>query len=345
MAPPSLSIIVPVHNSAAELVRCLDALTQSSTQDFHVLVVDDGSTQHLKPLVLSRSYDYMHIEGPLGPACARNRGAQRAVASVLVFIDADVCVHQDTLAGILAVFKSQPDLAAVVGTYDDAPAHPGFISQYKNLFHRFVHHQSAGIISTFWAGCGAIRRDVFLRFGGFDEQRYRKPAIEDIELGMRITTAGHQILLNDQIQCKHLKRWTFWSMLKTDILDRGIPWIRLMHRMHRLDNKLNVAWSQRISVLLVYLIVLSVPLAFWFPTICLIVLVLGSAVVLLNVAFYRFFNATRGPVFTLRVLPLHCLYFLYCGFCVVVGTVLRFVAPETSDTKPLTPISPDATSS
>ena len=328
MSAPTLSVIVPVYNSNADLMRCLDALVASTCNNFDVLVVDDGSIEPLEPIVTRHSYRYMRIDGPHGPARARNRGAQNAQGLVLVFIDADVCVHHDTLDRMGKAFITDPSLAALVGTYDDAPDHPAFISQYMNLFHRFVHQRSSGQISTFWAGCGAIRRDVFLQFGGFDEHRYQRPSIEDIELGMRISVAQHRIILDDRVQCTHLKHWTFWNMLKTDIFARGIPWVRLLHRFNHVDNKLNVSRSQRVSVMLVYLTIASVLLALWFPVHWATVLTLGAFVTILNLDLYRYFIRTRGTLFTLRAIPMHWLYFMYCGICVGAGTAMRFVVAD-----------------
>ncbi|MCH8154520.1 MAG: glycosyltransferase, partial [Proteobacteria bacterium] len=120
---------------------------------------------------------------PSRTARARNRGALKASGEFLAFIDADVVVHDDTLARMVAAFGANPGVAGVFGCYDDSPDDSGFISQYKNLAHRYVHQDSHGEVPTFWSGCGAIRRSVFIEFGGFDEERYPRPAIEDIELG------------------------------------------------------------------------------------------------------------------------------------------------------------------
>src|SRR6185312_2689684 len=107
---------------------------------------------------------------------------------------------------------------------------------------------------TFWSGCCAIRRDVFLAYSGFD-QRYRRPAIEDIELGYRLVRGNRKILLDKTVQVKHLKRWTFWNVLKTDILYRGIPWTELILRDRCMPNDLNVQVGERVSVVLAFVLV------------------------------------------------------------------------------------------
>src|SRR5690606_2357585 len=98
------------------------------------------------------------------------------------------------------------------------PAASNILSQYKNLFHHFVHQQGRREAKTFWAGCGAIRRSVFEEVGGFSTA-YGRPCIEDIELGSRLVRAGRRIVLDKSIQARHLKRWSLWSVIKSDVLD------------------------------------------------------------------------------------------------------------------------------
>jgi GT2 family glycosyltransferase len=83
------------------------------------------------------------------------------------------------------------------------------------LLHHYVHQISKEEAATFWGACGAIRREVFLKVEGFDE-RYRRPAIEDIELGYRLTGAGYRVRLLKGLMVTHLKRWDLLTMLKAD---------------------------------------------------------------------------------------------------------------------------------
>lgn len=320
----TLSVVVPVHNSSVELARCLAALSQSDCTDYEVLVVDDGSTEPVAPIVEGHGFDYMCIDGPGGPARARNRGVREVGGEYVVFIDADVCVHHNTLRLFAERFACDASLDAIVGTYDDAPADAGFVSQYKNLFHHYVHQDSDGEISTFWSGCGAMRRSVFLEFGGFDEQRYRRPAIEDIELGTWVSAAGRRIVLDKRVQCTHLKRWTLMSLIRTDVFDRGIPWTRLMLRAGDVPNSLNTRNTQKLSLILFYLAVLAAPIGFLHAAAFVVAAVALTALTGLNWGFYRYFAARRGMLFTLRCVPLHWLYFGYCGFAFAAGVLLHY---------------------
>ncbi len=321
----TLSVIVPVYNSAACLKKCLEALAQSQYDDFEALVVDDGSDEPVESLVESFGFKYLRIDGPGGPARARNHGAERVNGNYLVFVDADVCVHPDALARFAGAFAADPQITAVIGSYDDSPAEKNFLSQYKNLFHHYVHHASDGDVPTFWSGCGAIRRDQFLAFGGFDERRYRRPAIEDIELGVWMSAAGHRIKLDSRIRGKHLKRWTLWGLCKTDIFDRGVPWTRLMLRAGAMPNTLNLKPAQRLSATLVGLTILATLAAPLWPAMLIAAAAFALAVTALNFDFYRFFAERSGFWFALRVAPLHWLYFCYCGFSVVWGTLSHYL--------------------
>ena len=69
--------------------------------------------------------------------------------------------------------------------------------------------------------------------------------------------------LDSAIQCKHLKVWTLWSLVRTDVLQRGIPWTELILRTRYLPNDLNLSWSQRVSAALSFLLVLLGGLEIW----------------------------------------------------------------------------------
>ena len=248
-----LSVIIPVYNDAGNLAQALLALRASNLSGFELIVADDGSTDDSALVARSFGATLVSTGGRQGPAHARNLAASVAQGDVLVFFDADVCVHRNTLEKIAAAFEDDPKLDALIGSYDDSPKSPDFLSQYKNLMHCYVHQGGQKTASTFWSGCGAIRREVFAHHSGFSED-YARPAIEDIELGYRLLEHGHKVLLDASLQVKHLKRWSFWKLLKTDILDRGIPWTELILRDHCMPNDLNLQLSQRVSVALVFVL-------------------------------------------------------------------------------------------
>lgn len=249
----SVSVIIPAYDAASFLDACLTHLSGSTTAPLECIVVDDGSTDDTAAVAARHGATVLSTGGRRGPAHARNLGARHAGGDVLFFLDADVCVHPGTLHSVATSFDQDPALDALIGSYDDAPESADFLSQYKNLMHAYVHQNGRREATTFWSGCGAIRRGVFLEHSGFDES-YDRPAIEDIELGYRLARAERKIVLDPALSVTHLKKWTFWGLVKSDIFDRGIPWTELILRDRCMPNDLNVQLSQRVSVALVFVL-------------------------------------------------------------------------------------------
>lgn len=308
---PFISIIIPVYNGEKFLPVCLAALVSGSYPDYELIVVDDCSTDRSVEISREKGATVLKTSRQSGPGGARNLGAQHARGEVLLFVDADVVVKPDTLERVAANFIHHPEVAAVFGSYDDEPAEKNFISQYKNLFHRFVHQQARSEAETFWAGCGAIRRDVFLAVEGFDAERYPRPAIEDIELGYRMRTKGHRILLDKQLQAKHLKRWTLKSMLHADIFCRAVPWSMLIFESKGMVNDLNLQTTDRISAGLLGLSLLLLPFTVLKPILFVLIVILLAMIPILNHKLYRFFYQRKGLAFAVLAFPLHLLYYLY----------------------------------
>jgi glycosyltransferase involved in cell wall biosynthesis len=297
-ATPKVSVIVPVYNGGPNFERCLRSIVNSQYANYECIVVDDGSTDDSSALAARFPVRLIKLSARSGPAYARNRGAEAATGELLFFIDADVCVYPDTIGRMVATFLKHPEVGAVFGSYDDTPAATNFISQYKNLFHHFVHQTSNTLASTFWSGCGAVKAHLFRAVGGFNEQ-YGRSSIEDIELGYRLRGMDCKILLNKEVQVKHLKRWTLVGLIRSDIFDRGIPWTILMLQDKAMPNDLNLKISQRISVVLSYLLILSAGfIVLYFQGLLLAPLILLAFVTL---AFYwsHDFSPGRKTIFLL----------------------------------------------
>jgi glycosyltransferase involved in cell wall biosynthesis len=189
----TLSVIIPVYNGASVLGPVLRAILDSDHAPAEIIVVDNGSTDRSGEIARQHGARVIQTaEQHCGPAHARNRGAAIASGDILLFIDADVAVHPNAIGLIEQTLSDHPEIAAVFGSYDDDPPGSGLASQYKNLLHHYVHQHGHRESSTFWTGCGAIRRDVFRDIGGFDEH-YMRPSIEDIDLGARLRRAGRRV--------------------------------------------------------------------------------------------------------------------------------------------------------
>jgi GT2 family glycosyltransferase len=302
----------------------LDSLGEAIPGPLETIVVADGDSDGSWRVAEEFGATVIRLPNPRGPAGARNAGAGVAKGDILFFVDADVAICSDALAQVAAAFQSEPDLAALFGSYDEQPGATNFLSQYRNLFHHLVHQQAREDAVTFFGACGAIRREVFLSLGGFDQERYRHPCVEDIELGYRLKRAGHRIRLCKGLQVKHLKKWTAGGLLKADFFYRALPWTELILQEGRFVNDLNLRLSSRVSVALAHSFLLSLVGSLWWTGFLLMAAGFVSALLLINAPVYRFFYRKRGLRFMLGVFPWHLLYFFYCGLAFVVGAVRFF---------------------
>lgn len=311
-----ISVIIAAFNASETIQKSLEAVRQSSVGPLDVIVVDDSSSDDTAAAASRWGCTVLSTDRRSGPAYARNLGAARARGDVLVFLDADVRLHRDALR-LLLKHLEDPAIGAAFGAYDDDPLDSGFCSRYRNLLHCHTHRVGRADASTFWAGFGAIRRELFREFGGFDES-YDNASIEDIEFGMRLTAAGVRIRLDPQAQSQHLKRWTFPAMSRTDVFHRGIPWTRLILKRRRMPNDLNLRWSQRVGVAAAWMALAAACTGQG--------LLLAAALPLFaacNWRFLRFLQQRAGWTFAIRAFPIHFVFSAYCGLSLVAGTMLH----------------------
>lgn len=348
----TISVIVPVYSGGLELAQCVRSICAELEPGDEVVVVADGASDRAWEGLAGPNVRVLVNPVRRGPAFARNRGAEAAKGGLFFFVDADCVVRPGTLARVRRAFREDPTLSAIIGSYDDAPAHPSFPSQYRNLLHHYTHQRSRKVIRTFWAACGAIRREAFLDVDGFNEQ-YTWPCIEDIELGFRLTETGHRIQISKDLQVKHLKEWTAPSIVRTDVLLRAAPWTELLLRYGTIEDNLNTSLRSRVStgtvaaglgcaLMAVLLLAAGAPTAAG-------VAALGSAAsagaaVAFNRPFYRFLRRLRGSRFALRAVPWHLLYFVCAGAGAALGA-FRFMVGKTATPDQAAALRPSATRS
>ncbi|MEA5583188.1 glycosyltransferase family 2 protein [Nodularia harveyana UHCC-0300] len=319
----SISVIIPVHNGGESFRQCLLSIGASIFHPTEVIVVADGDTESGE-IAADWGAKVIRVEEKGGPAQARNLGAAAAQGEIIFFVDADVTIEPDSINQVRSAFTEDTNLAALIGSYDDAPGASNFLSQYKNLFHHYTHQNANENAFTFWGACGAIRRDIFLAMGGFDET-YRRPCVEDIELGYRLKAAGYKIALVKTLQVKHLKRWGIISLIKADVCDRALPWTQLILRQGQMPSDLNLGWSSRLSVVLVYSLLISLIACWWQWKLLIISAFICALLTIINASVYRFFMNKRGILFTLGVLPWHWFYYFYSGLAFVIGILRKSI--------------------
>ncbi|MDO9551129.1 glycosyltransferase family 2 protein [Rhodonellum sp.] len=307
---PDLSVIIPVKQGDLTIGNCLHAVLSNDGLEIEVIVVLDGwDVVAFKEKFLKINPSVKVYALPKsGPAACRNHGAKLSSAAFLCFLDSDVLVQENTFLFALTKVKASGE-AGLIGSYDAYPSSSHVISKFRNLFHHYHHQRNHLKSGVFWGAFGIVRKSAFEEVGGFD-QSFSTPSVEDIELGIRLAQKNHVVRIHSDLQVKHLKNWTFFNWMKTDIFLRAKPWTKLMHaHREQADNHLNTSTVEKISALLTTILVVMCFGLFYCSYCMLIIPIIVLLFLLLQKKFYVF--AAQN----FKVLPLiflfHQLYFLF----------------------------------
>nr|WP_155215445.1 glycosyltransferase family 2 protein [Micromonospora sp. CP22] len=198
--PPTVSVIIPTHNSSKTLGACLEAVRRQDHPVTEVIVVDDASTDDTRDIARRFPCRLLVTDRNAGPAAARNRGIQASTGDLLFFLDSDCAPEPDALSNALAILREQPDVACVHGIYALTPLFDdGPVEAYRLLHGHYWRLRNVGRVRTTLFAICLIRREVFDAVGLFDENLR---ASEDVEIGDRMGDR-HGIVLTDTVVCRH----------------------------------------------------------------------------------------------------------------------------------------------
>lgn len=228
------SFIIAIYNRKEELNELLLSLSVQNNRDFEVLVIDDGSSQDLRPIVdfYKDSLDVQfYRKSNSGPGLTRNYGAQFSRGEWLIFLDSDVIVEPDYLVQVNA-WLTDHTLDAFGGA---DKAHPGFNIFQKAVSYAMTSPLTTGGVRGSKRGIGrfqprsfnmGVKRSVFLEIGGFSDMRIG----EDPDLSMTLWEYGFKTDFIPNISVFH-KRRTDWKKFSTQVYQFGIarPILNLRH--------------------------------------------------------------------------------------------------------------------
>ncbi|HXO39041.1 MAG TPA: glycosyltransferase [Candidatus Acidoferrum sp.] len=196
-----ISIVIPALNEERMIGRCLESLTRLAfaRERFEVLVVDNGSRD--KTLIIAESFkNRLNLkilqQAAVRISALRNLGAKAALGDTLAFLDADCLAPADWLDHIHALAPTGG--AGVLGAHYLLPEDSSWVGR---TWHRYQEAPKSGEVSHVPAGDLIMRREDFLRLGGFDETIQTN---EDYELCERARSAGMQVRAFPQIGVIHL---------------------------------------------------------------------------------------------------------------------------------------------
>ncbi|HYV99167.1 MAG TPA: glycosyltransferase [Gemmatimonadaceae bacterium] len=308
---PAVSVIVPVHNQANVLDATLSAIVASSIprESYELIVIDDGSTDGSSTVGARHADTVVRLTGrSRGMAYARNRGTEAARGDVVVFVDADVKIQRDTLERLLSSFDDDSGLGAVCAANDGSTADGGVAAQYWSALQQYGARRHGGLGALFSDACGAVRRNVLMSVGMYNEWVFRRPSLEDLDLGQRVQRIGQRVLLQSDLPVARMSSLRLrdviraaWSdgVLLTQYL--GYAATRRRGRGHALHV---LAGPGAIASALLMIAGIAAAAIFNFPVAW--PLIAGATLLtLVSADLLRFLASRRSIAFAVAALPLH----------------------------------------
>ena len=201
---PPVTIIVPVFNEEQVILSALQSLLALDYPEFHIIVVDDGSTDRTRELASTLEGSYGRITLSVtsksngGKAAALNTGLAMAKTPFVLCMDGDSRLSPATLRHAMPHF-ADPRVAAVAGNVK--------VVNRNNIWTRLqaleyieglnLARRAQGflrIVNIIPGPIGVFRRDVLVGVGGYDNDTFA----EDADLTLKLLTHGWHIVYEDQ---------------------------------------------------------------------------------------------------------------------------------------------------
>lgn len=319
----NLSIIIPAYNAEATIAKCLNSLLSSKGEKDEVIVVDNNSCDKTKEVVKEYPVKLFTCEKQ-GAAAARNYGAKLAKNEILVFLDSDTIVQQDSIEKMRSLM-SQNNVPAANGIYTPTTPYKNSLTRFQNLYTFNNYAQIGGnkekvTYESFWSAFGAVKKKYYSEIGGFDESFY---ALEDIEFGVRLANKGYKPLLDKTIQNTHDHPFGFKKFFYNDY-NKTRGWVNIsmkkgMLKYEGYDNIKSKALLFLANLFLLSLVAAYFLMAFISPLFILLPLITLTIFILINFNLFRLANKYYGPAFMLISIPISIMSFFFIAVGILGG--------------------------
>lgn len=187
MTAPVATVVISTKNRSADLYRALNSCRRQNVP-LEIIVLDDGSTDDTARMVRAEFPEVRLISEPVsrGYIVRRNQGAKEAKTPFIFSIDDDAeYVAADTIAQTLAEF-THPRIAVVAMPFCN-------IRQGPAVFQQAPDEREVYVCEAFIGTAHALRREVFLRLGGYRESFFHQG--EETDLAIRLLACGYVVRL------------------------------------------------------------------------------------------------------------------------------------------------------
>lgn len=208
---PEVSIVLPVYNERQRLSQTLAAIRDTVDFSYEVIVVNDASTDSCCGFLRADPPPFenlvlLDLAKHQGVAHARNRGASKASAPVLVAMDAHCIPRKGWLEKLLEeLHKPGVGIVAPQISSVEYPAATtfGLTIRDRELGVEWLHRQSNQPYPVPAVGCACMvmTREFFETVDRFDVMR--SYGMEDVELCIRAWLLGYSVMMVPDAEVAH----------------------------------------------------------------------------------------------------------------------------------------------
>ena len=116
---PFFSVVIPTYNRAHLIKKTIESVRQQTFSNWELIVVDDGSTDNTKEVVLSIDDERIHYvyQNNAERGVARNNGFHHSKGRYICFLDSDDYYEKDHLESLhLAILSKESPVAFLLRT-------------------------------------------------------------------------------------------------------------------------------------------------------------------------------------------------------------------------------------
>jgi len=293
---------MPVYNASAFLDKCLTAIYKSTYKDFEIIVVDDCSKDESLAIAQRFPVRTVTMQKNCGAAKVRNLGARLAQGKILLFVDADIIIHNDTFERIMHILQSEPKVKVLGVALAKESGNSGFGPSFVALFDYFYlqlwdKEEVRRPTSCFFSQCGAIYKDVFNEIGGFDES-YKGAGIEEYEFGRRLSLK-YTIWLYRNIEVIHCTQGIVSRSKK--LFKRCFPYVPYFLKVKSMEvNDPIINDKEILSTICILLLTATLIFSFTFPLLRYSTLIFLILFLYFNYHFLCFLAKEKGFLFMIN---------------------------------------------
>lgn len=181
-----VSVIIPIFNRAHYILECLNSVFQQTYKDFEIIIVDDGSTDNLKEVLMPymNKIIYIYKENG-GVSSARNEGIRQAKGDFIAWLDSDDKWFDFKFDLQIAVLKKIPQLGFVYSDFSCFSDKDGFIAKSYNQEYHFIlkscglkfnnMFKNNGTLKTLGISVKDVHEETLVYWGDIKEKVFMGP--------------------------------------------------------------------------------------------------------------------------------------------------------------------------